>query len=106
MLTLQNVGNSPALTLIVICRSGYRLNLGTLAVDNRKNFRFDYKFNVAPQPVGPPENREQFKVEIQPVPLRLEYTSVSGANCWTNVDFPLRGLGEVESEHKHGTDLP
>ena len=106
MLTLQNVGNSPALTLTAICRSGYRERLGALGPDQQRRFKFEGSFNLPQQVIGPPEYREKFKPEIQPVPLRLEYTSVSGAMCWTNINFPLGRQGVVDPEIEHGMDLP
>jgi len=85
-LTLQNVGNSPALGVLAICRSGYQEKLGSLAPDKTRRFRFDHSFNVPTLPIrstGAPE------AEIQSVPLRLVYQSVSGAKCWSNIDLDI-----------------
>ncbi|MDE3202268.1 MAG: hypothetical protein KGN79_15255 [Acidobacteriota bacterium] len=105
-LTLQNVGNSPALMLTAICRSGYRERLGTLGPDKQRKFKFEGSFNLPQQAIGPPEYQDKLKLEAQPVPLRLEYTSVSGARCWTNINFPLGRQGVVDAEIEHGMDFP
>ena len=107
MLTLRNVGTSPALALSAVCRNGWREKIGSLAPEGIKEFRFDNSYNMAPPPpVGPPEYRAKFKVEIQPVPLRLEYRSVSGAQCWTTVDFSLGHEGTFQPECDSGWDEP
>ncbi|MDE3062153.1 MAG: hypothetical protein KGJ51_03745, partial [Acidobacteriota bacterium] len=102
----QNVGNSPALMLTAICRSGYRERLGTLGPDKQRKFKFEGSFNLPQQAIGPPEYQDKLKLEAQPVPLRLEYTSVSGARCWTNINFPLGRQGVVDAEIEHGMDFP
>ncbi len=75
MLTVKNVGTGPAVALCAVFRNRWRESLGSLAPDATRKFRFVYSYDLPPPPpVGPPENQAQFKLEIQPVPLRLEYT--------------------------------
>jgi hypothetical protein len=105
MLTVKNVGTSPALSLCAVFRNGWRENLGTLAPDAARRFRFDYSFNMPPPPpVGPPTRPSQMKKEFQQAPLRLEYISVSGAMWWTNVDFRLGAEPPIEFQHDHGKE--
>jgi len=106
MLTLKNIGTSPALALTAICRSGSRDNLGNLPPGNERLYRFDNSFNVAPPPAGPPEVREQFAPKIQSVPLRLEYKSVTGASYWTAAEFSLGHEGPLDLETEYGMDFP
>lgn len=106
MLTVKNLGTSPALSLCAVFRNRWRENLGTIPPESTRRFRFDYSFNSPPPPVGPPASPNQIKAEIQSVPVRLEYTSVSGAKYWTNVDFRLGAEPPITFQHEHGMDLP
>jgi hypothetical protein len=107
-LTLKNVGTGPAIAIFGVYRGGISQIVGNLAAEQTVNFRFDNSLNLVPQPVGPPEpGHHSVNERNQSVPLRLEYQSVSGAKCWTTVDFHLGGEGAVEPEEiKHGINLP
>ncbi len=106
-LTLKNVGTSPALSLMAVCRSGWQQNLGSLAPESMRVFCFNYSFNLSPPPpLFSPVSQGQLKPDVQQVPLRLEYASASGAKCWTNVRFKVGGDGPLEPEFEHGMDLP
>ena len=106
-LTLKNVGTGPALAIFGAYRSGYRQPVGSLSAEQTFSFHFDNYHNLVPQLVGPiGPGYQQAKPANGDVPLRLEYQSVSGANCWTTVDFLLGHEGSVEPKIKHGIDMP
>jgi hypothetical protein len=107
-LTLKNLGAGAALGIIGIYRSGFRQRVGGLSAEESVVFRFDNSLNQNPRLVGPPITKSgTLGAANGDVSLRLEYQSVSGANCWTMVDFKLGGEGGVEiDEIKHGMDFP
>jgi hypothetical protein len=106
-LNLKNVGVGPALLILAVYRSGARWSMGSLSAGQTVVFRFDNMLNHSPAPIsfGGPD----VPPIIEPgrtVTLRLEYQSVSGANCWTTINFPLGRTGGVEPEEvKYGIDL-
>jgi hypothetical protein len=107
-LTLKNVGTGPALTIFGLYRSGARWSVGSLPVDQTVTFRFDNMLNLPPAPIGFVGSGNQPPIEpSRTVTLRLEYQSVTGANCWSTILFPLGRTGSVEVEEiKFGIDLP
>lgn len=106
LLNLSNLGAGAALNVVGVHRSGYRLPIGTLQVGQTTEFRFNNDQNVIPCPVGPdgPERLAEMN-RSNPHPLRLEYQSVTGADCWTTVDFPLAHEGEFMPETAFGIEL-
>lgn len=108
MLTLKNLGTGAALGIVGIYRSGFRQRVGSLSAEEATSFQFDNSLNRILRPVGPPITEGQsVRAANGDVALRLEYQSVSGANCWTTVQFRLGGEGAFEvDEIKHGMDSP
>jgi hypothetical protein len=102
----KNVGISPALRVICICRSGYRQQLGSLAPGQAVNFEFENSFSRSPEFLGPPEQRDKWNAGSQVELLRLEYESITGAKAWTSLDFPLGRQGDVGLETRYGMTLP
>jgi hypothetical protein len=107
-LTLKNVGTGPALETFGEYRCGYRQPVGSLSAGQTFIFHFDYQNNLVLPPVGPIEPGNQpARAANRNVPLRLEYHSASGANCWTIVEFPLSGEGAIGPiEKKYGMEFP
>lgn len=105
-LELTNVGTGPALALSCIYRSGHRESIGSLEAGKSTVFKFIRSANEVQPPVGPPEVRAQWKGPTQEMPLRLEYQSVTGAKCWTNVDFELGAEGAVVAQNESGWSIP
>ncbi len=101
-LTLKNVGLGPALMLSGLYRGGYRQSVGSLEPGKTETFFFDSGHNIGPPPLSPSHEAPK---PTQAVALSLEYQSVTGARCWTHVDFPLGRKGSVEPEMEHGMDL-
>jgi hypothetical protein len=106
MLTLRNLGAGPALAIFGVYRNGLRQSVGDLSAGQTISFRFDNYQNQILRPVGPPRSEYQSIGANQAVPLRLEYRSVTGAYCWTTVNFKLGGEGPIEPEIETGMDLP
>lgn len=107
VLNLSNFGAGAALNVVGVHRSGYRLPIGTLQVGQMTEFQFKNDQNLIPCPVGPDGHARLAEMQKRnPYPLRLEYQSVTGANCWTTVDFPLGREGEFMPETAFGIDLP
>lgn len=105
--TFRNVGNTPALLLTASFRSGSIFKLEALAPGETMNFLFQYSLNQIPEPVGPPEDWQEWKSERQKAPhLRLDYKSVTGASCWTNLRFSLGGAGTVDLEKEFDMAMP
>lgn len=105
--TFRNVGNTPALLLTASYRSGSVFKLEALASEETRDFQFQYSLNQIPEPVGPPEDWQEWKIERQKAPpLRLDYKSVTGATCWTNLRFSLGGEGAVDLETEYGMAMP
>jgi hypothetical protein len=107
-LNLKNIGPGPALTIFGVYRSGFRQSVGSLSTDQSITFRFDNMLNIPPAPIGfVGSGNQPLAAPSRTVTLRLEYQSVTGANCWTTIVFPLGRTGGVEPEEvKHGIDLP
>lgn len=106
VLDLSNFGSGAALNVEVVHRSGYRLSIGTLQVGQRIEFRFNNDQNTIPCPVGPDGPARLAEIQSRnPHTLRLEYQSVTGANCWTTIDFPLGHEGEFVPETGFGIEL-
>ncbi len=107
MLKLKNVGTGPALSVVGIYRSQARQEVGDLSPGQMIDFRFENSLNIVPRPVFPlgPGNQSVITAE-RTVPLRFEYQSASGADCWTTVDFPLGHEGAFAPDIEHGMDLP
>jgi hypothetical protein len=103
---LRNVGNNAALGLTAICRSGYQQEFGTVGPGDQRRFTFQNTFNLVPPVVGSQKYREEFDQTVQRAPLRLEYSSVSGAKYWMNLDFPLGRDGAVDVKIEHGEEIP
>ena len=103
----RNVGNSPALLLTASYRSGSVFKLEALAPGETMNFLFLNSLNQIPEPVGSPKDWQEWKSTRQNAPpLRLEYKSVTGASCWTNLRFSLGGVGTVDLEKEYEMSLP
>jgi hypothetical protein len=107
-LTLKNVGIGPAIAVFGVYRSGFRQSVvGSLSVEQAISFQFDNSHNLPLRPVGPLQpGCQSVGGANRTVSLRLEYQSVSGANCWTTVDFKVGGKGAFVPENKHDIDLP
>lgn len=105
--TFRNVGNTPALLLTASYRSGSIFKLEALAPGETMNFLFQYSLNQIPEPVGSPEDWQGWKNTRQKAPpLRLDYKSVTGASCWTNLKFSLGGAGTVDLEMEYDLAMP
>jgi len=102
--TLVNEGIGPALSVVAKTRDGFRQELGNIPTDKSKSFLFEYQRNLPPQHIGPPLSPNEPTLQIQSVPLRLEYRSVSGAKCWTNIDFKAGADHPADPKHEHGME--
>lgn len=107
VLMLSNFGAGAALNVVGIHRSGYRLSVGTLQVGQTIEFQFDNNHNSIPCPLGAdgPERLAEMN-RNNPHPLHLEYQSVTGANCWTTISFPLGHEGEFMPETVFRIEFP
>jgi hypothetical protein len=106
-LTLKNEGTGPAIAIFGVYRGGFRQRVGNLLVEQAISFQFDNSHNLPLRPVGPLQpGCQSVGGANRTVSLRLEYQSVSGANCWTTVDFKVGGEGAFEPEIKYDIDLP
>jgi hypothetical protein len=105
--TLSNFGAGAALNIVGVHRSGYRLPVGALQVGQTTEFRFNNDQNVIPCPVGADGPARLAEMQKRnPHPLRLEYQSVTGANCVTIIDFPLAHEGEFMPDTTFDIELP
>ncbi len=109
-LTLKNLGTGAALGIVAHYRSGFRKSVGSLSASETVIFLFDNSLNHNPILVGPPITESGIlSAANSDVCLRLEYESVSGAGCWTTVDFKLgreAGTELHDVKLKHGMDSP
>ena len=106
-LILKNIGAGPAIGVVGIYRSGARQSVGSVAVEQTVPFRFDNYLNVIQRPVGPIDPMAQATIDTKPTTaLRLEYESITGAKCWTAIDFPLGHEGSFVPETEHGIAMP
>ena len=107
VLTLSNFGAGAALNVVGIHRSGYRLSIGPLQVGQTIEFQFDNRHNSIPCLLGADGLERLAEMNrSNPYPLRLEYQSVTGANCWTTIAFPLGHEGDFMPETAFGIELP
>jgi hypothetical protein len=83
------------------------MSLGDLERAASIAFQFDNNLNLPQRMLGMGMGRpDKVLPPVQNAPLRLEFDSVTGARCWTNVRFKVGGEGPVEPELEHGIDLP
>jgi len=105
LFTIKNIGNGPALNLTAQYIGGVRMPLGNLERAASIRFQFDNYLNQTQRMLG--TGRPDIVLPpVQSTPLRLEYLSITGAKCWTNVQFALGGQGPLNPEMEHGMDLP
>ncbi len=105
LFTLKNIGNGPALNLFAQYIGGVRVPLGNLERAASIPFQFDNYLNQQQRRIGNGKP-EIVLPPVQNVPLRLEFHSVTGASCWTNIQFKLGCEGPLKPEIEHGMDLP
>lgn len=108
MLTLKNLGTGSALGVVGLYRSGAQQRVGSLSSAEETSFRFDNTLNRPPQLVGVPMTESTLLPAASgDVTLRLEYQSVSDANCWTTINFRMvEGVRVEFDEIQHGMDSP
>jgi hypothetical protein len=106
VLQISNLGLGPAISIKAKTRGGAFFERGSLSPGNGFEFRFENHWNAVLPPAGPERQSLVSDGPSQSAPLRFEYRSVTGASCWTNVEFPLGHTGAVEPKIEHGMDMP
>ena len=101
--TLRNIGTGPAFNIEAQYIGGIRIPLGNLEPGATTEFCFDNHLNMPQKMIGMGKP-DTLLPPAQDTPLRLEFDSVTGAHCWTKVEFRVGGdsNGMVEMKTAQG----